>query len=67
MKKYKYESVYSWNVISDIKEGKAVYVLDMRLNEVEDVDSMEVCRLMTILNSEEKDRYYFYRAVEVDE
>ena len=67
MVKYKYEVVYDWNVLDEIKTRKDVYVLDKKLNEVENVNSMEVCDLMEILNSEETDRYYFYRAVRADE
>ena len=64
---YEYESVYNWNVLDDIKSGKEVYMLDKRLNESVNVKTMEVYDLISILNSEEKDRYYFYRAVKVDE
>ena len=42
-------------------------MLDKRLNESVNVKTMEVYDLISILNSEEKDRYYFYRAVKVDE
>lgn len=57
----KYIKVYSFEVIKRIKEGKEVYMVDKRLNDVFCVNSLSVERMMNALQAiDEADRYDFW-------
>ncbi len=63
-----YSTVYSWQVAELIKQGKTVYLLDRRLNEVYNVASMTAEKFIEATNHENKDnRYAFWIEAEVKE
>lgn len=64
-----FESVYSFDVLREIKKEKLVYVLDKEEQTVKCVNDMIVDKLAEVLkNSEtEKTRYAFWIEKEVEE
>ena len=57
----KYIKVYSFEVMKRLEEGKAVYMLDKRLNDVFCVNSLSIERVMNVLRAiDEADRYDFW-------
>lgn len=56
----KYISVDPYWVIDEIKKGKKVYVLDRKLKKVSTVNDASVQDVVTVIESEEKNRYEFW-------
>lgn len=61
-----YVSVYPWWVIDKIKQGHKVYVLDRKYRRVSTVNEASVQDVLTVTESEEKDRYEFWYEEEVE-
>lgn len=56
----KYRKVYPWNVIDEVKNGKAVFVLDKLLLKVSVVNEMRLNDVIRITENEEENRYEFW-------
>ena len=58
----KYNSIYAYWVMDEIKNDKSVYVLDRKTKTVAVVNEMTVDRAIAVLNSAEEDskRYEFW-------
>ena len=56
-----YKSIYSFEVLDYIKEGKSVYMLDRETSEVLEVNSIEVGEFAEVLKFDnETKRYDFW-------
>ena len=64
----KYESIYSFNVFDEIKNGERVYAVDRKLAEVFVVNSMDMDCFATLLHrvDADKDRYLFWKIIKED-
>lgn len=56
----KYISVDHYWVIDEIKKGNKVYVLDRKFKKVSTVNDASVQDVVTVIESEEKNRYEFW-------
>ena len=58
----KYRSIYACWVVSELREGKAVYALDRKLKQVFTVNEMNVDTAIAMINDaeEHRDRYEFW-------
>lgn len=64
----KYESVYDFNVLDEIKSGKDIFLLNRATNNVSWVNGMTVESLVKVFKHDNKDnRYEFYKEVKVNE
>ena len=65
----KYKSIYSFNVIDEIKHGANVCMLDRKEMEVECVENMEVGDFASVLaiSEKEKDRFEFWKVIKEGE
>lgn len=64
----KYESVYDFNVLDEIKSGKTIFLLNRATNDVKWVNNMSVNSLVKVFKHDNKDnRYEFYKEVKVNE
>jgi hypothetical protein len=61
----KYVKVFPFAVMNTVEDGKAVYMVDKRLNEVFCVNSMSVERIMTVLRDKEDTERYDFWYIEV--
>ena len=64
-----YKSVYHWDVIDRIKEGKLVYLLDKEEQKIFCVNDMLVDKFVEILNlcKENSERFEFWIEVHTEE
>lgn len=64
----KYESVYDFNVLDEIKSGETIFLLDRAENDVGWVNDMSIDSLVKVFKHDNKDnRYEFYKEVKVNE
>ena len=56
----KYESVFMWNVMQELKDGRTVYCLDRMTHEVKDCCKISVRELLAILDDDSEGRYDFW-------
>lgn len=64
----KYESVYDFNVLDEIKSGETIFLLNRATNDVKWVNNMSVNSLVKVFKHDNKDnRYEFYKEVKVNE
>lgn len=64
----KYETIYPFEVINKLKEGKEVFVLDRNLKEVRSVGAMSVGAFVTIQNAQNaEERFEFWIEEEQEE
>lgn len=56
----KFKTIYPCWVIDEIRKGNKVYVLDRKLKKVYTVNDANVQDVVTVIESEEKNRYEFW-------
>lgn len=52
-----YKTIYLFEILNAVKEGKQVYVLDRKIKIIHNANTMPVNKLALILSDEEKSRY----------
>lgn len=63
----RYETVYAWNVMQELKDGKTVYCLDRMTHEVKNCCEISVRELFEIFADDNDTRYDFWYEKDGDE
>lgn len=64
-----YREVFEWRVLEELKEGKSVFALDTKKNEVFDLEKQTIKSIFFLLNVAQKNenRIIFYKWEEDEE
>ena len=62
-----YKSIYSFDVMENIKEGKAVFVLDREAKECVEAIYMSLAEWVDVLSCKNSNRFAFWVEEEIEE
>ena len=62
-----YKSIYSFDVIENIGQGKQVRILDREREKVYEPEELNVVQLVNFINSKEKNQYEFWIVEDVED